>query len=58
VVDKDLQEAIQNIIEKTEMARRLEENVKVLSLVRSLHSQGRISDEVAQTFLLEFTIDM
>lgn len=56
--DKSLQEAILRVIEKTEQATRLEENVKVLSFVRSLHSQGRISDEVAQTFLLEFTVDM
>jgi hypothetical protein len=56
--NKELKDFIDSVIEKTEMAVRLEQNVKVLNFVRSLHNQKRISDEVAHTFLLEFSLDI
>lgn len=56
--NKELKDFVDSLIEKTETATRLEENVRVLTFVRSLHRQGRISNEVAQTFLLEFSLDI
>lgn len=56
--DKEFKDFIDSVIQKTEFATRLEENARVLSFVRSLHDQGRITNEVAHTFLLEFSLNM
>jgi hypothetical protein len=53
-----LQEAIQSIVDKAEQYARMEEQIRILKFVRSLHEQKRISDDVAHTFFLEFTMDM
>jgi hypothetical protein len=56
--NKELNDSIIAIIEKAELVARLEQNVKVLNFVRSLYNQGRMSDEVLHTFLLEFTMEI
>ena len=57
-MNEDLEQAIKSIVDKAEQYARIEEQIRILKFVRSLHEQKRISDDLAHLFFLEFTMDM
>lgn len=55
---QELEQSIQVLIDKTRRIAELEYQTKMLKIVKSLHEQRRISDEIAHVLFLELTLDM
>lgn len=54
----ELEIVIRELLGKERRIAELNTQTKILKVVKSLYDQKRISDEVAQTLLLELTMDM
>lgn len=54
----ELEIVIRELLEKEKRIAELNTNTRILKVVKSLYDQKRISDEVAQTLLLELTMDL
>lgn len=58
-MNKDnVQETIQAIMDNSEYIGRIKAQNEILQLVSALHSQGRISNAVAQVFAMELSLDL
>lgn len=56
--EENLKETIQMIMDNSEYIGRIKAQNECLQLVWALHNQGRISDEVAQVFAMELSLDL
>ena len=56
--EQKLQEAMRLALENAEYIGRLKAQNECLQLVWALHEQDRISDEVAQVFAMELSLDL
>jgi hypothetical protein len=54
----ELEIVIRELLEKEKRIAELNTNTRILKVVKSIYDQKRISDEVAQTLLLELTMDL
>lgn len=58
MIDTDMKEKIQQALDNAKFIGRIQAQNEILHLVWELTKQGRISNDVAQVFALELSLDL